>query len=194
MPERLGRHGTLVHKEHMRQLRLQRGVVTDYSYMGERLAQLIARSLPSEACSGLISSSTAQTEAWLVPEPDTGLVKVEQQDFSARWHLCKKETKPLSHGRRLPETERHATWVSLLHPLLRRNCHADRKRVPFCGPQIASRPQDRVVVFRDHQTGLALHSLHWQHIFRWLPTQSQAPVPSKSLHPLLRSGAAGRPP
>ena len=89
-------HGTLIHRQHLRELRLYGGVVAYYGDVRERLAQLGSRSFPSEACSGYWTS--VQALAWFIPEPDAGLVQVQSQDWAARWYPFLEKVEPLPHG------------------------------------------------------------------------------------------------
>ena len=113
-------------------MRLQGGVVANNSDVRERPTQLASRSLPGEACSGYLTCWTAQAQAWLIPEPDAGLVQVQSQDRAARWYLAQQEMEPLPHSCCLGEQK------------------MNKNRLRFCSP-IANQKQSH-----GPQTGAAL--------------------------------------
>ena len=115
--------------------RLQGGVVAYNTDVRERPAQLATRSLPCEACSGNLTCWTAQAQAWLIPEPDAGLVQVQSQDRAARWHLALQEMEPLPHSCCLDEQKMNKKGSVLAHPSLTQNNHTAPKRGPLCGPK-----------------------------------------------------------
>ena len=70
-------NGTLIHQQHLWEMRLQHGVVANNCDVRERPTQLASRSLPGEACSACLTCWTAQAQAWLIPEFDASLVQVQ---------------------------------------------------------------------------------------------------------------------
>ena len=149
-------HGTLIHQQHLWELRLYGGVVAYYGDVRERLAQLGSRSLPSEACSGYSTSWTAQALAGFIPEPDAGFVEVQSQDRAPRWYLSLQELEPLPHGCCLTGQKRRKKGSVFASPRSIENENAAPNRGPLRGPRNANMGGATVATFRRSPNGPSL--------------------------------------
>ena len=70
-----------------------------------------------EALYGHLTGRLAQTQAWLIPEPDAGLVQIQSHDRFMRRYLTQQEAEPLPHSGRLGGQKRSENGFRVWTPL-----------------------------------------------------------------------------
>ena len=154
-------NGTLIHQQHLWQMRLQGGVVAYNTDVRERPTQLATRSLPCDACSGYLTFWTARVQAWLIPAPDAGLVQVQSQNRAARWYLAQQEMEPLPHSCCLDEQKMNKKRFRFSSPI----ANAKQSHSPQTGaalrPQKSNRRKPPSLKSDTLRTSLGLHRFRW---------------------------------